>query len=282
MKQKKLFKLATITAFAVGILALTPMTADAAKAPKKTTISPGVGYNYSSDISKEGAIRVEFDEPGDYIKNIKVKNKNLIAKETGAYVSYSKYSSKYYNSESDVDSNYSTIGLFAKKNLTTTVTFDVYDINNKKKETKSVKVTAKSGTNSITNPLSSITYAGNPLGYGQVSSKSKGKIKVKMNKNYKLVSIEVGTYTKPNTTTSNNAITTKNEMTYKKIKNGGKITLGKYGYYSDSLYALPYSDYKSHYFTDYILAPTQIRITYKNTKTKDTGTISYEINRLVK
>ena len=229
MKQKKLFKLAAITAFAVGIMALTPVTADAATATKKTTISPGVTYTYSSDVSNEGAIRVEFDEPGDYITNIKVKNKNLIAKETDAHASYSKYTSDYYNNEYKSDSYYSVIGLYAKKKLTTTVTFDVYDINNKKKETKTVKVTAKAKTSTGTgNPIKSITYAGKPFSYGQLMSKSTGKVKVKMNKNYKLVSMEVGTYTKPTTKKSDTSSNTQNEMKYKKIKNNAKISLGKY------------------------------------------------------
>ena len=283
MKQKKLFKLAALTAFAVGIMALTPVTADAATAPQKTTILSGVTYSYSSDVSNEGAIRVEFDEPGDYIKNIKVKSNNLIAKETEAYASYSKYTSDYYNYESKSDSYYSIIGLYAKKKLTTTVTFDIYDINNKKKETKTVKVTAKNTTyTGIGNPVKSITYGGKPFSYGQLMSKSTGKVKVKMNKNYKLVSMEIGTYTKPTIKKSDSSTSTENEMTYKKIKNNAKISLGKYAYYYEYLYASSYSDYKSHSLTNYILAPTQIRITYKNTKTKDTGVLSYTINTFAK
>lgn len=290
MKQKKLFKLATITAFAVGILALTPMTADAAKAPKKTTISPGVSYSYSSNISKEGAIRVEFDEPGDYIKNIKVKNKNLIAKETYSYADYSKYTSEYYSNESKSDFYYTVIGLYAKKNLTTTITFDIYDINNKKKETKTVKVTTKSNTQSSTgSPIKSITYAGKPFYYGQLTSNSKGKLKVKMNKNYKLVSIEIGTYTKPSAldldalaSKSDCSSLLQNKINYKKVKNNSKITLGKYASYYESFSTSSYSDYKSYGMRNYILAPTQIRITYKNTKTKDTGVLQYELNSFAK
>lgn len=288
MKQKKFFKLAAITTLAVGMMALTPMTADAAKAPKKTTISPNVSYTYSSDISNEGAIRVEFDEPGDYIKNIKVKNKNLIAQETGGYCYYSKYFSEYYESEYGGDSNYSTIGLYAKKNLTTTLTFDIYGIDNKKKETKTVKVTTKvtssssSSTPSYGYPIKSISYAGKPLLYGQFSTKSSGKVKVKMNKNYKLVSIEVGTYGKPVKSSEGNTTYLKNEVKYKKVKNNGKISLGKKAYYYESIYASTDGNYTSHYFYDYLIAPTEIRITYKNTKTKDTGVLTYRINTFAK
>ena len=290
MKQKKFFKLAAITTLAVGMMALTPMTADAAKAPKKTTISPKISYTYSSDISNEGAIRVEFDKPGDYIKNIKVKNKNLIAQETGGYCYYSKYFSEYYENEYGGDSNYSTIGLYAKKNLTTTLTFDIYGIDNKKKETKTVKVTTKvsssssssSSTPSYGYPIKSVSYAGKPFYYGQFSTKSKGKINVKMNKNYKLVSIEVGTYGKPTKTSEGNSILIKNEIKYKKIKNNSKISLGKIAYYYESIYNTDNSDYKSHYLNDHLLAPTEIRITYKNKKTKDTGVLTYRLYSFAK
>lgn len=274
MKQK-MFKKILTTALAVGLLFTTSVTSEAAKTTKATTISPLSEYSYSSGISNSGAIYVQLDEPGDYITNIKSKNSNLKAKLTRAYTYH--YKTDYYTSSNNT--NYAVIGLYGKKALSTTVTFDIYGENNKKKESKSVKVNVK--TSSYTNPVKSIKFAGKPLDSTKLYTAKSGKLKVTLNKKYKLLKVETGTYTAPVKSTSYNTTYYENEMVYKQIKNNSKITLGKYGYYYS--YNHLYSDGDRHsYYSTRILAPTEIRITYQNKKTKTTGTVTYTMNKLIK
>ena len=110
-------------ALAVGMIMTVPMTTEAATVTKQTTISPLCEYSYSSEISKEGAIYVELDAAEDYITNVKVRNKNLIAKVTRRDGYYSKYGD---NNESKSDKYTAVIGLYAKKELTTKGSFDIY------------------------------------------------------------------------------------------------------------------------------------------------------------
>lgn len=274
MKSKNIKKLFAAT-LAMGLLFTAPVTADAATTTKTTTISAQSEYLYNSGISNSGAIYVKLDEPGDYITNIKSKNPSLIAKQAYAYSYYYKTPDSTYNG-----SDYNAIiGLYAKKNLTTSVTFDVYGENNKKKETKTVKVIVKS--TSYKSPVKSVTFSGKPIEYNKLYSAKSGKVKVKMNKNFKLLKLEVGTYTSPKKTIEGNTIRHDSEMVYKKFKNNSKITLGKYGYnYS---YYTKYSDGKRYLSSSSdILATTSIRITYLDKKTKNTGTIYYTIHKLAK
>lgn len=274
MKQK-MFKRVMAAVLAVGLLFTTPVTSEAAKVTKSTTISPYSDYSYSSGISNTGAIYVELDEPGDYIKNIKSKNSNLKAKLTCGYSYY--YKSDDYISKSN--NYYAVIGLYTNKALSTKVSFDIYGEDNKKKESKTVKVTAK--TTSYLNPVKSIKFGGKELDYNKLYTAKSGKVKVTMNKNFKLLKLEAGTYSAPKKTTSDSCTRYENEIVYKKAKNNGKITLGKYGYYYS--YNYQYSDGKIHSnYSSRILAPTYIRITYQNKKTKDTGTVTYSIRKLIK
>lgn len=272
MKQKTL-KQFVVTALAACLLFTTPLTANAATATKATNISVQSEYTYNSGVSDSGAIYVKLDEPGDYITNIKSKNSSLTAKLVYAHT-------YYYQSESSSTGNnnyYAIIGLYAKKNLTTSVTFDIYGENNQKKESKTVKVTAK-GT-SYKNPVKTITFGGKPVDYYKLYSAKKGKLKVTMNKNFKLLKVEVGTYTSPKKTVSDSSTRYESEMVYKKVKNNSKITLGKYGYYYS--YSNKFSNGKqSSHYSSRILAPTEIRITYQDKKTKTTGYVYYIIHKL--
>lgn len=274
MKSKNIKKLFAAT-LAASLLFTAPVTADAATTTKATTISAQSEYLYNSGISNSGAIYVKLDEPGDYIANVKSKNSSLIAKQVSAY--------SYYYKTPDTTSNnnnfYAIIGLYAKKNLTSSVTFDIYGENNKKKETKTVKVTVKS--TSYKSPVKNITFSGKPLEYNKLYSAKPGKVKVKMNKNFKLLKLEVGTYTKPKKKVEGSSTQYQSEMVYKKIKNNSKIIPGKYGYnYS---YYTKYSDGNRYLnSSSNILASTSIRITYLDKKTKTTGTVYYTIHRLAK
>lgn len=133
MKQNTLKKLSCM-ALAVGILFSTQVTADAATVTKSTIITPKTEYSFSSGTSNTGAIYVDLDAPEDYISNIKVKNSSLIAKLTDMQSEYTSYADGRTTSKS-----YAVIGLYAKKNLSTTISFDIYGENNQKKESKKVK-----------------------------------------------------------------------------------------------------------------------------------------------
>lgn len=279
-KRNLLLQAVTVVAFSISILATTPTTAKAATAPKSTTIVPKVEYLWSSSSSGgsyTGAIHVDLDDKEDYIGNIKSKNSSLIAKQTYAYAHFSTRSNTQ-------EQPYAMIGLYAKKNLNTVVTFDVFDANGKKKESKSVKVVAKSNPTTTKPPFKSITFNGKPLVYGKLYTKSSGTLKVKMNSNFKLVSIKVGTYTTPKkqSTSSDSCVIMKNEMTYKTVKNNQKIKLGTNCDTYSYVYGTQDSNYYSSSYETRILAPTQILITYKNKKTKATGTLSYTIYRIAK
>lgn len=270
-KRNLLLQAVAISAFAISVLTTTSVTANAATAPKSTTISPNTEYSYSSDVTSSGAIHVKLDDPEDYIGNIKSKNPSLKAKLTYMYC---------MDGNSD---NYATIGLYAKKKLNTVVTFDIFDANGKKKESKSVKVIAKTATSTTKVPIKSATFAGKPITYGKVSTKSSGKFKVTMNKGFKLVKLEVGTYSSPKKeVTGNNSSRISNTMSYKTIKNNAKIQLGKKCYTYQYLSNTADNDYYYSSYHTYILAPTQIKVTYKNTKTKVTGVAYYTIYRIAK
>lgn len=273
-KRNLLLQAAAISAFAISVFTTTPVTADAATAPKSTTISTNAEYSYSSGISSSGAIHVKLDDAEDYIGNIKSKNSSLKAKVTYMYC--------YNENSSSAESPYATIGLYAKKNLNTVVTFDIFDGNGKKKESKSVKVIAKTSVSSTKVPVKSATFAGKPITYGKVSTKNSGKVKVTMNKNFKLVKLEVGTYSAPKKEVSGTSSRLQNTITYKTIKNNAKIKLGTkcytYSYLDDDA---DNNYYYSSYHTN-ILAPTQIKITYQDKKTKTTGEVYYIIYKIAK
>ena len=261
-------------ALAVGMIMTVPMTTEATTVTKQTTISPLCEYSYSSEISKEGAIYVELDAAEDYITNVKVRNKNLIAKVTRRDGYYSKYGD---NNESKSDKYTAVIGLYAKKELTTKVSFDIYGKDHKKKETKTVTVVAKA--NSDENAVKSITFAGKPISYDKLYTQKSGKLKIKMNKNYKLTKVEVGGYKKK---MSNNGDKDNynSEVEYKVVKNNANIKLSTIPY----MYSYAYKYDKDSYLhrRKEIIAYTWVRVTYKNTKTKKIGVATYSIKKVAK
>lgn len=267
--KRNIFKKLTIFTLTAAMLFTTPVMADAATVTKSTTISPLSEYTYSSGISNSGAIYVQLDEPGDYVTNIKSKNSALTAKLTRYYAYY----------PSSVKNYYAVIGLFANKKVSTSVSFDIYGQDNKKKESKTVKVTA--ANTSTKNPIKKITFGGKAINPNKLYTSKKGKMKVTMNKNYKLLKLEAGTYTAPKKSTSSDGTQYQNEQIYKTIKNNSKVTLGKYGSYYSYAYQSA-TGQRTSGFSSRIIAPTSIRITYQNKKTKTTETAIYYIYRLAK
>lgn len=240
------------------------ITVSAASLSYPTKLHIGLGY------ANADAIEIKLASAGDKIKNIKSSSKNLIAYQTSLDIYRSSYS------QSD-ERNAAGIGVYAKKKGTYTVKFSIYDKSGKKKSTKSVKIYANNDS-----AVKSFKVDGKDIYSLNYVNKKTAKIKVTMNKGYKLKKIEVGTYKQ---TKSGNR--TDSEMKYKKVKNGSKITLGTKRYYH-SYKDEETSSYDSNYYyynenwRKGMTAPTEIRVTYTDKYTKQTATAYYTIDKLLK
>lgn len=230
-------------------------------------ISVGYAYRYANGGDDYTSVSTDSD---DRVVNVKSSSKNLLAKKTR----------ERRITRTDVDYDYKTaqnitttttsyedayISYFAKKAGKYTVTFDVADKDGKVKCTKSITVIARGSSNyTYVSPVKSIKYAGKDLWmHSPYATRTKGKIQVKMNKGYKLVSLEVG------------KINSKGETVYKKVKNGKNITLAKSIRYittdSDSYYSAKTT-------VDRLFPYTYLKVTYKNKKTKEVDYTTHVIN----
>lgn len=200
------------------------------------------------------AIKVKFAK-GDYkITNLKSSGKNLHARVTGT-----DSASREDEWDSEYPWGYAQIGLYAKKKGNYTVTFDVINHDKKVTSSHSVKVYV---TNEY--PIKNVTYANGYYFYG-IAKKGSGKFKVNMTKGYKLKSITMTTYNK-----SGKPVT-------KKIKNGAKVTLGKYRYKSEYSKSSTYESWWAD-----LLARTEFTITYADKYTKEAKEITYVFYRIPK
>lgn len=252
--------------------------------PSKVRIMPGSEYT-SGGASSTTSIFVPFASHTNCISNIKVSKKGLTAKITREERHSVNYSDETYPS-------YGVIGLYAEKEGTYKVSFDVLnEKGGKKLYSKTVTVYVKSDA-----PVASFKYAGKTNIWG-VQTKAKGKLSVKMAKGYKLKSIEVGKYvyqeaeSKDTSSGSNIDIykSQKTEMVYTKVKNNSTITLSTVPNYSSTYQKQYYSysdDYTYSYFyrylRDYILAETSVKITYIDKYTKQETTTYYTLYRFAK
>ncbi|MBQ8246585.1 MAG: hypothetical protein IJZ42_05590, partial [Lachnospiraceae bacterium] len=118
--------------------------------------------------------------------------------------------------------------------------------------TKTIKVYVDKTTGS-NYPIKYVKYAGKQTWeHYPYTTKKSGKLKVKLNKGYSLVSIEVGKQNK------------KGEWKYTKVKNNKKIKLATSQKYS---YSYSGSNYSYSYKYNRLFPCTEIRITVKNKKT---------------
>lgn len=245
--------------------------------PSKIRIMPYTEYVYGNYESTT-TIFVPYASYDNCISNIKVSKKGLQAKITRE--------SKYDNPSTNY-SNYGVIGLYATKEGVYKVSFDVLTKKGGAKlYSKTVTVYVKSDS-----PFASATYAGKSNWYS-LQKKNKGKLSIKMNKGYKLKSIEVGTYKKnapeksSYSSDSYSYIDTResSSLVYKKVKNNSVITLGTNGNYSSSYYCSK-SDYSyslSSSLDNDILATTIIKVTYVDKYTKKNAVASYYLYRMAK
>ncbi len=229
----------------------------AATAPQKVHIGLKEFYAYDSNIE------VKFSQ-GDYkVQNVKTSSKNLISRVTNIDATSSK---RTYNKDNPW--GYARIGLHAKKKGTYTVTFDVVDKNLNVVSSHSVKVYANNEVG-----VKKVTFAGKTsftslppnLAYGQtaIGQSGSGAFKVSMNKGYSLKSITMVTYKKSG------------KEVRKKIKNGAKVTLGKYRSISEQSQDPEYDTW----YAD-LLAETRFEISYRDKYTGQTMTASCFFYRL--
>lgn len=237
----------------------TTVSAASLSYPKKLHIDVG---RANTDV-----IQIKLANEGDKIRNIKRSSKNLVAYQTSLDVIRDSY-------EPSTSRNSAAIGVYAKKKGTYKVTFNIYDKNGKKKGgTKSVKIYANNDT-----AVKSFKVDGKNIENLTYYNKKSARIKVTMNKGYKLKKIEVGTYKH-----IKNGNDTYAEMTYKKVRNGSKITLGTKPYYWSYKYENTGENgsYYNNQWNKDMAASTEIRITYRDKYTKQTATTTYVIDKLL-
>ncbi len=229
---KRIIGIVSAICVAVSMLMVCDIPAQAAtdKAPAKVHI--GLKQTYSNSIE------VKFSQ-GDYkIQNVKSSSKNLTYRVTDIS---STSSERTYDKEKPW--GYGRIGLYAKKKGTYKVTFDVVDKDMNVTSSHSVKVYANKETG-----IKKITFAGKDVIYtGGICSSGSGAFKVTMNKGYTLKSITMTAYNKSG------------KAAQKKIKNGAKVTLGKYRYISEKTD----TSYSNWWYADF-LAQTKFEIVYKD------------------
>ena len=244
--------------------------------PSKVRIMPYNEY-LSGDYTSTTSIFVPYATSKNCISNIKVSQKGLYAKMTNE---------QKYDDSSDTYPYYGVIGLYANKEGTYKVSFDVL----KKKGgaklySKTVTVYVKSDS-----PFAYAKFAGKS-NWSSVQKKNKGKISFKMNKGYKLKSIEVGTYQRSEekdnySSEYSTSSTTKvsSTLVYKKVKNNSVITLGTNGdYYSYNYsYKSDYSTSLSHNMYDDMLATTIVKVTYVDKYTKKNADAYYYLYKIAK
>lgn len=226
------------------------------------------GYAYSYAYGGGSYITVYLNNDSERISNIKSGSKYLLAKKTcesyaSRLTSDWDYEQQKYTSKQEKSYGSASISFFAKKKGTYNVTFDVLKADGTVKCTKSIKVYVDR-TVSSSSPIKSITYAGKGIyEYYPYTTKTSGKLKVKLKSGYSLTSIQVKTKD------------TKGNYVTKKVKNGKKITLAKSGKYTEE-------DFYSTRTHNPLFPETEIIVTVKNKKTKETSSYYfwlYTLNR---
>ncbi len=253
MKTTKKFFLLLATIFTMSVLMFgSCITSSAATYPKKIRVYP----------LSTSTVSVTLDAVGDQIANIKATNKNLKAKLTHTNVS---------QHNGTMERNECSITLYAKKQGKYTLKFDILDAAGSVKTKASITVFAKNDS-----PVKKFTFGGKLYDYNNFTGKKSGKVKVVMNKGYKLKKIEVGKY-KVNIGEDGSD----SEMVYTAIKNNAKVTLSQTPYTYSYTDGAPDDYYYNRYWTKEAVAPTYIRITYIDKYTKLEDTTSYYLSTLL-
>lgn len=247
MKKMMCLLLAAVMVFSVGF-AVNGKEAKAAEAENKMPVPKAVRCGVGA--YNDNYVSIPLAKNTSTVKNIKVykgkkKTKNLVVK-------------KVYTSRSEVEP-YAEYRLYAKKSGKYTIKYNVYT-DGKKGKTQQIKVRAQGYGNSIEsvtiNKKNIRKYiADYSPNYTYYTTKDKVKVKFKAAKGCKIKKIEMTYYDKNG-----------KEVT-KKIKNGKKVTLGKYAYSRSS----SYSSAKDMW------AYTTFKVTYKDSYDKNNEDPTYEV-----
>ena len=180
------------------------------------------GSAYAGDYGGGAKVRISLSSPADSIAKVKSSSKNLVVKVSNTYSYERTYSS--YPELNKKGSGYD-ISYYAKKKGSYKISFQVLDKDKKVLETKTLKI--KATPDAYAGAFKSIQYGSQYLSKQRLTTtstprlprdntlyttKKSGKLKVKMNKGYKLDKIEVTTLSK------NGISTTKTVKNKKKIK----------------------------------------------------------------
>lgn len=247
---KNLKKLCSIiVAFAMILAVLPSVPAKAATKDKIPTKARLQGGSWD-----DSAIELELADSTQSIDKIKTNSKDLVAKLTGININ---------SNGNEKDECKYKIGLYAKKNGTYKVTFDIVDQNGDKVSSKEVTVYAYDSA------LKSVTVDGKIRSYSIVNKKS-GKVKVVLQPGNKIKKVEYGYYKK-----TKNSSGYSSSIVYKEFKNGSKVNFTTQGYEYLSEYSNEYSDqkYYSKNFDKDIMATTWIKVTYVDKYTKQNETL---------
>jgi len=259
---------AALFTLAATVLLLQATGIDAQAATKSHTYvqdkKSGLGYPTAVRVGV-GSIYQDFEvylkNKGDYVAKVTTSG-GLIAKKTETY---SITSDNSYTSHDTYfgDTRFkgrSRITCFAPKAGTYKVTLTIKNAKNKQIAKKTIKILAGD-----TSALASLTYAGKDVGYETLTSKAKGKLVVKANKDFTIKKIQVGGYKSDGT------------IQWKTAKNKSTITLSTVKQFTEKEYSYSSSDYsyESFNYYDYIYPVTFIKVTVYDKKLK----ITYDVER---
>jgi hypothetical protein len=214
------------------------------------------------NVQEQDVTALSFDYAvyGEYVTNIKTSSKNLKAKQVV----------DYQETGLEDNSNYAQIGLYAFKKGTYKVTFDINNADGTKKESHKVTVYAYSDS-----PLKSITIGNHDIANAtdedaapNIVNMKSGKLKVNLNKGYKIIDIAYATANEDGTA---------NTFT---IKNGSKVTLGTV----IPKVSIDVFEGESNLkmWSTQLFAPTAIAIVYKDKYTKEYDYLIYTVYKKVK
>ena len=209
---------------------------------------------------------------GDYVASVKSSSSDLLAKVTskGVYTGENYASVRLEGNKTQGCKATGTITYHAKKKGTYTLTVTIKNAKKKITCKKKIKVYAEE----YATPVKTLKYAGKLCGVqSNLFTKKSGKLKVVMNKGFKLQKIEVGKYVEG----AYKEYSPK--ATYVKVKNNKQISLAESTKYRADVYSYlgGYYSYETGAYCDYLYPVTLVKITYKDTKLGITESVEYEL-----
>ncbi|MGN0719612.1 MAG: hypothetical protein ACI4LQ_07345 [Anaerovoracaceae bacterium] len=223
-------------------------------------------YFYNEGNCNQQEVNLSLANMDYRIDNITTSSSKLTAKLVRVNVRESSYDNTAVNEYS--------IGMLAEKAGTYTVKYNVVDLEGNVISKHSMKVYAYKA------PVTSLTLGGKNWG---LLSGTSGKVSVKMDSKNPLKKIEYGYYKKVEFKEENRTETNA-ELVYKTVKNNGTVKYSKKPYENSYEYSYSNNEYFSYNLSEYsnILAPTLIRVTYKDQYTKRNETYTQWFYKVMK